>query len=158
MSRGYEIIVTFIKYIYEAITAKKCTFKDDNVGLLRRVGGYWRIEEPFKTLGVSVKISGSDRFGPDKSALKNYKKYAGKFELVWDDTVDNIKKKIKNESPNLYNSTAKYYPLEIIFGSPKGLRCDMTIAFRISTVEDNEFYVSFFEGNVTEFGAMYCVH
>ena len=72
-----------IKAIYEALAAKKYRHIDADIGLLRRVGGYWRVENPGKTLGVSVKIYGSDRFGPNKSALTEYKKYKEDLPGIW---------------------------------------------------------------------------
>ena len=63
------------QFIKEVVFARKYTHLDSEIGLLRRVGGYWRVESPRSTLGVNVKIFGSDRFGPDSNALAIYKNF-----------------------------------------------------------------------------------
>ena len=156
--QGVNSTMRLIKYLHEALTAKKYTYSDKDIGDLRRVGGCWRVESPRKTLGVSVKILGSDRFGPNRRALESYKNYKGKFSLAWKDAAATIKKKIEQDKPNWYNPEAEYDPLEIIFGDPKGNDCDMSIAFSISTVDNNEFFANFNEGQFTEFGSMYYDH
>lgn len=144
-----------IKYLYEIIAAKRYTYTDEDVGDLRRVGGYWRIEQPNKTLGVSVKIIGSDRFGPNKRALKRYKIYRNEFESIWNNAINAIRKTIEHDQLKLGGPAAEYIPLEIIFVDPKDSSCDMAIAFSITTVDHNEFAANFDKLQFKGFESMY---
>ncbi len=148
-----------IKAFKEVLLAKKFSHIDREIGLLRRVSGYWRVESPKRSLGVNIKIFGSDRFGPNKKALNAYKYiYRNKFELIWEDAIKAIMQQLSNEKLSWYSPEIEFTPLEIIFGEPGLGSVDMAIAFSISSIENNEFYANFFNGQYKEFGGMYCYH
>ena len=149
----------FVQFLKEVVLAKKYSHIDKDIGLLRRVGGYWRVESPKNTLGVAIKLFGSDRFGPNSTALNSYKKfYREKFDLVWSDAINLIVKKLESEKLSWYTPELELVPLEIIFGDPKMGEIDMAIAFSITEVDRNEFYANFHKGQFKEFGGMYCYH
>lgn len=149
----------FIQFLKEVLFAKKYSHIDSEIGLLRRISGYWRVESPRHTLGVSIKIFGSDRFGPNNKALANYKNhYREKFDLVWNDAVDVIMQKLESEKLSWYSAEQELIPLEIIFDDSRGRTCDMIIAFSITSLENNEFYANFHKGQFKDFGGMYCYH
>lgn len=151
--------MSLTQFIKEVLLGRKYSHIDKEAGLLRRVGGYWRVESPQRTLGVSVKIFGSDRFGPDGKALATYKKiYRDKFDLVWEKGITSIMQQLESEQLSWYSHNLEFVPLEIIFGESSSGDCDMAIAFSISSVDHNEFYANFYEGQFKEFGGMYCYH
>ena len=151
--------MNLVQLLREMVLSKKYTYVDTEIGLLRRLGGYWRVEHPKSTIGVAVKIFGSDRFGPNKKALNSYKKfYREEFSLIWSEAKSRILSQLEQEGISWYNAKLELIPLEIIFGDPKMQTSDMSIAFSISEVVHNEFYVELDKGKFKEFGGMYCYH
>ena len=127
-----------IKAIYEILAGKKYRHIDADIGLLRRVGGYWRVESPRKTLGVSVKIYGSDRFGPNKSALTEYKKYKEEFPSIWARCRESIIEETRLEDGTARFGENEFYVTEIIFGSYDKPEAGFAYAFNIESAP-NEY-------------------
>ena len=123
-----------IRLIYEIVTARKYRYTDPDVGLLRRVGGYWRIESPRKTLGVSVKIYGSDRFGPDKKALEEYKKYRHQLEKIWVQCRESIINETVLENGVARFKEDEFVVTEIIFRSFSKSELGYAYAFNLSLI------------------------
>ena len=65
---------------------------------------------------------------------------------------------LESEQLSWYFPDLEFVPLEIIFGESRPSCCDMAIAFSITSVDHNEFYANFHEGQFKEFGGMYCYH
>jgi len=127
-----------IRTIYEIITAKKYRHVDPDVGLLRRVGGYWRIENPRKTLGVSVKIAGSDRFGPEKKALEEYIKRKDHLESIWLECRKSIINETRLENGEAEFKECEFVVTEIIFATPSKSETGYAYAFNIESAP-NEY-------------------
>ena len=124
--------------IYKIVTAKMYRHIDTEIGLLRRVGGMWRVENPKKTLGVSIKIYGSDRFGPNKKALSEYKKYKDQLEIIWLKCRTSIidETRLENGTPRFAEN--EFVVTEIIFGSYVKSENGFAFAFNIESAP-NEY-------------------
>lgn len=120
-----------IKTLKEIIFSKKFRHEDPDVGLIKRVGGYWRIETPIKTLDVSVKITGSDRFGPNKYALSAYKKYRGSIERLWVEVQEKMKEEFLSQKQDWNIENTNFQLSEILVDNPKNSNADIVFAFMI---------------------------
>ena len=142
------------KKIYEIIAAKKYSYIDPDIGILLRVGGYWRVEVPNKILGVSVKIYGSDRFGPNKSSLTAYKLRKDEIESIWTQTIKSIIEETRSESGVARFRESEFVLSEIIFGHPDKPGIEFVYAFNI-TSEPNEYGACVKEGKYECYYTLY---
>jgi len=127
-----------IRSIYEILTAKKYRHNDPEVGLLVRVGGYWRVESPKKTLGVSVKLHGSDRFGPSKYSLSTYKKRRNEIPKIWPKCIESVINETLDENGTAQFSKEEFVLAEIIFGPANKSGTEFAFAFNIESAP-NEY-------------------
>ena len=143
-----------IRTIYEILTARKFRHNDPDVGLLKRVGGYWRIEMPKKTLGVSIKIYGSDRFGPNKESLNNYKKRKDEIESIWLQCIEAIIEETRNDKGEVRFKADEFIPAEIIFGPRNKFDIEFTYAFNIISAP-NEYGANVKDGQYENYYSLY---
>ena len=143
-----------IKHIYEILTARKFKHVDPDVGLLKRVGGYWRIESPKKTLGVSVKIYGSDRFGPNKKSLAIYKLRKNNIENIWLETIESVIAETRDDNGNDRFKTDEFVLSEIIFGLQGVSGEEFAFAFNITSAP-NEYGACIHEGRYRHYYTLY---
>ena len=143
-----------IKHIYEILTARKFKHVDPDVGLLKRVGGYWRIESPKKTLGVSVKIYGSDRFGPNKKSLAIYKLRKNNIENIWLETIESVIAETRDGNGNDQFKTDEFVLSEIIFGLQGVSGEEFAFAFNVTSAP-NEYGACIHEGRYRHYYTLY---
>ncbi|MCB1805161.1 MAG: hypothetical protein KDJ99_08425 [Candidatus Competibacteraceae bacterium] len=143
-----------IKHIYEILTARKFKHVDPDVGLLKRVGGYWRIESPKKTLGVSVKIYGSDRFGPNKKSLAIYKLRKNNIENIWLETIESVIAETRDDNGNDRFKTDEFVLSEIIFGLQGVSGEEFAFAFNVTSAP-NEYGACIHEGRYRHYYTLY---
>lgn len=146
--------IVVIKRIYEILTARKYNHTDPDIGLLRRVGGYWRVETPKKTLGVSVKIHGSDRFGPNRKSLAAYKQRKDKIEGIWEQSVKCIIEETRNEDGSQEFNENEFELSEIIFGPPNRDGAEFAFAFNITSAP-NEYGACIHDGRYKHYYTLY---
>ena len=132
-------------------------YNDAEIGLLRRVSGFWQVESPKRTLGVSVKIDGSDLLGPNKRALESYKEYKESIAALWCQSIQ----KIINENPN-NDGTPRFKAdefrlSEIIINDPKKSEADIVYCFDIDSAP-NEYGVCIKNGKVDSYYSLYSIN
>jgi hypothetical protein len=140
--------------IYEILTARKYRYIDPEIGLLKRVGGYWRVEEPKKTLGVSIKITGSDRFGPNRDALSKYKELRPEIESIWQQAISSIIAETCDEQGKAKFKESEFVLNEIIFGQPGRNGAEFAYAFNITSAP-NEYGACIHNGKYSHYYSLY---
>ncbi len=151
---AFKSKIIVIKSIYEILTAKNYKHSDSDIGLLKRVGGYWRVESPKKTLGVSVKIHGSDRFGPNRKSLTVYKLRKDQIRSIWAHAIKCIIEETRNDDGSPKFSENEFVLTEIIFGPENKDGAEFAYAFNVTSAP-NEYGACFHDGKYKHYYTLY---
>lgn len=134
--------------------ARKFNHTDPDIGQLKRVGGYWRVETPKKTLGVSIKIHGSDRVGPNRKSLATYKLRRDNIESIWEQSIQCIIDETRNDDGSPKFNENEFILTEIIFGPPNKDGGEFAYAFNITSAP-NEYGACIHNGKYEHFYTLY---
>lgn len=135
----------------EIVLGNKVRYTDKDLGLIRRAKGWWMISVPFMGQATSLRFEGSNRFGPNRHALKTWKKYQADAEALWQESMKLINAEFNRAASPGKAVQVEFILLNIIVADNRKNDHDLFFSFDVLQDRTGFYGVKIFKGKVVGF-------
>lgn len=135
----------------DIVLGKKYRYTDKDLGLIRRSKGWWMISVPFMGKAISLRFEGSNRFGPNRHALKTWKEYRANAEVLWQKSMNLINQEFNRAAPPGKAVQVEFILLNIIVADNRKNDHDLYFSFDVLQDRTGFYGVKIFKGKVVGF-------